>query len=190
MIEKVKGEDHLGLLKKVVGSMYRPGTVEYDDMYQYGALGLMDAVEKYDPNRDVAFNTYAQWRIRGAVLDGLRKELKRGFMGGGVQLRGKLLPFDVFSLDAPVIDEEDVDTWGDLVGNDGLEDRYINYELVSGGLNQLSIKSKVITLLYFEFSYTNREIAEMYRVTESRICQILQQAKQELYGYLKEEYEG
>ena len=45
-----------------------------------GMMGLLDALEKFDSNRDLKFDTYASFRVRGAILDGLRKEdwLPRG----------------------------------------------------------------------------------------------------------------
>lgn len=49
-----------------------PSNVEYDDLVSYGILGLIDAIEKYDPSRNVKFKTYAKTRIRGAIFDELR----------------------------------------------------------------------------------------------------------------------
>ncbi|WP_257985077.1 FliA/WhiG family RNA polymerase sigma factor [Bacillus sp. T33-2] len=51
-----------------------PKSVSRDDLKSLGMLGLYDALEKFDPNRDLKFDTYASFRIRGAILDGLRKE--------------------------------------------------------------------------------------------------------------------
>jgi len=49
-----------------------PRTVEHDDLYSAGVLGLLDAHAKFDPRKGVKFETYAVWRIKGAVLDQLR----------------------------------------------------------------------------------------------------------------------
>jgi RNA polymerase sigma factor for flagellar operon FliA len=49
-----------------------PSHVEMDDLIHSGILGLMDAVRKFEPDRNVKFKTYAEQRIRGAILDGLR----------------------------------------------------------------------------------------------------------------------
>jgi RNA polymerase sigma factor FliA len=49
-----------------------PSHVELDDLIHSGILGLMDAVKKFEPDRNVKFKTYAEQRIRGAILDGLR----------------------------------------------------------------------------------------------------------------------
>jgi len=49
-----------------------PSNVEFDDLVSYGILGLIDAIDKYDPERNVKFKTYAKTRIRGAIFDELR----------------------------------------------------------------------------------------------------------------------
>ena len=67
-------ENYLYLVKYVAGkmSMSVPPSVEIDDLVSSGVVGLMDAIEKYDPGRDTKFETYAVSRIRGAVVDDLR----------------------------------------------------------------------------------------------------------------------
>lgn len=49
-----------------------PSNVEFDDLVSYGILGLIDAIDKFDPGRSVKFKTYAKTRIRGAIFDELR----------------------------------------------------------------------------------------------------------------------
>jgi RNA polymerase sigma factor FliA len=49
-----------------------PPSVERDDLYGAGVVGLIDAVERYDPSRGIAFTTFAEMRVRGAILDNLR----------------------------------------------------------------------------------------------------------------------
>src|SRR5690554_1735957 len=53
--------------------MMVPSFIEEDDLLSYGVLGLMDAVNKYDPDKGVLFKTYASRRIRGEIIDHLRK---------------------------------------------------------------------------------------------------------------------
>ena len=50
-----------------------PGSVEFDDLVGFGQFGLLDAINKYDPDKNVKFKTYAVTRIRGAILDELRQ---------------------------------------------------------------------------------------------------------------------
>lgn len=51
-----------------------PSNVELDDLISCGVIGLMDAIEKFDPTRDNKFKTYAEFRVRGAILDELRAQ--------------------------------------------------------------------------------------------------------------------
>lgn len=66
---------HLPLVEQVVrrlGYSFPSATAEMADMVQSGVIGLMDAVERFDPAIKVEFPTYAQARIRGSILDELR----------------------------------------------------------------------------------------------------------------------
>ncbi len=62
------------LVKYVAGrlSSNLPQTVETADLISYGIFGLIDAIEKYDPDRGIKFETYAIARIKGAIIDELR----------------------------------------------------------------------------------------------------------------------
>ncbi len=67
--------EYAPLVKLVAGrlSMYLGFNVEYDDLVGYGVFGLIDAIDKFDLMKDVKFETYASLRIRGAILDQIRK---------------------------------------------------------------------------------------------------------------------
>ncbi len=62
------------LVKYVAGRLGSglPAHVEEADLVSYGLLGLIGAIERYDPERDIKFETYAMMRIRGAIIDELR----------------------------------------------------------------------------------------------------------------------
>jgi RNA polymerase sigma factor for flagellar operon FliA len=62
------------LVKYVAGKLGSglPSHVDESDLVSYGLLGLIDAIERYDPDRDVKFETYAIQRIRGSIIDELR----------------------------------------------------------------------------------------------------------------------
>jgi RNA polymerase sigma factor for flagellar operon FliA len=51
-----------------------PSNIELDDLISAGVIGLMDAIDKWDPTRDNKFKTYAEFRVRGAILDELRAQ--------------------------------------------------------------------------------------------------------------------
>ncbi|MEG0963041.1 MAG: FliA/WhiG family RNA polymerase sigma factor [Lachnospiraceae bacterium] len=67
--------EYAPLVKIVAGrlSMYLGYNVEYDDLVGYGVFGLIDAIDKFDIKKDVKFETYASLRIRGSILDQIRK---------------------------------------------------------------------------------------------------------------------
>jgi RNA polymerase sigma factor for flagellar operon FliA len=68
-------EGYLPLVSAIARTVSRglPPTVEVDELVNDGVLGLMTALQRYDPGRGVGFSTYAGHRIRGAMLDGLRE---------------------------------------------------------------------------------------------------------------------
>jgi RNA polymerase sigma factor for flagellar operon FliA len=67
-------ESHLPQVKFIAERIASrlPQTVDRDDLIGAGLLGLLDAADKYDPSRGVQFKTYAELRVRGAILDSLR----------------------------------------------------------------------------------------------------------------------
>ena len=67
--------EYAPLVKLVAGrlNMYLGYNVEYEDLVSYGIFGLIDAIDKFDMSKDVKFETYASLRIRGSILDQIRK---------------------------------------------------------------------------------------------------------------------
>ncbi|MCQ2594730.1 MAG: RNA polymerase sigma factor WhiG [Treponemataceae bacterium] len=65
---------YMPLVKYVAGkvSTGMPGNIEFDDLVGFGQFGLLDAINKFDPEKNVKFKTYAVTRIRGAIFDELR----------------------------------------------------------------------------------------------------------------------
>ncbi len=78
-------------------AMRLPSNIELDDLISSGVIGLMDAIEKYDPSRDNKFKTYAEFRIRGAILDELRAQ---DWVPRSVRDKAKLLDKTVSDLEA------------------------------------------------------------------------------------------
>ncbi len=67
--------EYVPLVKLVAGrlNMYLGYTVEYDDLVSYGVFGLIDAIDKFDYDKGIKFETYASLRIRGSILAHIRK---------------------------------------------------------------------------------------------------------------------
>ena len=66
---------HLSVVTAIAASIQRslPVHVDIDDLIHAGVMGLIDAASKYRQDKEVAFTTYAKYRIRGAILDSLRQ---------------------------------------------------------------------------------------------------------------------
>ncbi len=64
------------LIRYIAGklAMRLPPHISIDDLMSSGVIGLMDAIEKFDPSKKIQFKTYAEFRIRGAMLDELRAQ--------------------------------------------------------------------------------------------------------------------
>jgi len=67
-------EQHLPLVQSIARKLKKTITarIDFDDLVAYGSKGLVEAAERFDPTQGVAFSTFAYYRIRGAMFDGLR----------------------------------------------------------------------------------------------------------------------
>lgn len=65
---------HMPIVRYIAGRIAArlPGHIEVDDLISAGVLGLIDALDKFDSSRGIKFRTYAEFRIRGAIIDELR----------------------------------------------------------------------------------------------------------------------
>lgn len=68
--------DHLPMIKFIATRIANrlPPNVQVDDLIEAGIIGLLDAIKKFDISKEVKFKTYAEFRIRGAILDELRAQ--------------------------------------------------------------------------------------------------------------------
>jgi len=66
--------EHSPLIRYIVNriAVRLPSHIDLDDLYNTGVIGLMDAIDKYDHEKNCKFKTYAEFRIKGAILDQLR----------------------------------------------------------------------------------------------------------------------
>ena len=211
---------HYSPLVKYVASRVAtglPANVEQADLVQYGIFGLIDAIDKFELDRDIKFETYAIPRIRGAIIDALRsldwvprsvRSKHRQFENAVSELEGKLKrapteqeladhmaisraelhdlvsrisSLTVLALDEPVAGGKDrgevmslMDTLTDYTSGDlmaGLEGNETR-ALLTGAINALTDREKVVITLYYFEGLTLSEIGEVLGVTESRVCQI------------------
>ncbi len=204
-----------------------PAYLDAEDLISVGTIGLMDAMEKYDPTREAKFKTYAEFRIRGAMLDEIRSmdwiprsvherigllqkthvmlmsrlgrppddeevaaELKMS--------RDELDDFITRARGAVMISVEDlslhepdghkvVKMLADTHNPDPLS-ALVNErerEAIAGAIQSLPEKERLVLTLYYYEELTMKEIGEILKVTESRVCQIHTKAIIRLKAYLQ-----
>lgn len=68
-------KEYVELVKIVAGRMYNfyGSKIEYDDLVGFGVMGLIDSIERFDLSKNTKFETYAQIRIKGTIIDNIRK---------------------------------------------------------------------------------------------------------------------
>ena len=208
-------ERYLPLVRNVVDRIKRnlPAQVDVEDLYSVGATGLIAAVKKYNPTQDSTFAAYATMRIRGAVLDELRRldwcprrarakarkikdvineiEQSTGNPASGEEVQQRLglstreynrWMEEVRPVTFVAIDGSDDDRVGpslhDVIANENnvlARDRMEHEELlqlVAQKIQQLpDMPRKILAMYYFE-NMRLAEIAAVFGLTESRICQI------------------
>lgn len=74
-LKQILIEEYVYLVKIIAGRMYNyyGSKIEYDDLVGFGVIGLIDSIDKFDINKNIKFETYAQIRIKGAIIDNIRK---------------------------------------------------------------------------------------------------------------------
>ena len=74
-VSEINLEDHMPMVRAVARRMHRtlPRHIELDDLISAGYLGLVDAAQKFEQSRQTHFRGYAEFRVRGAILDSLRE---------------------------------------------------------------------------------------------------------------------
>ena len=194
--------EYAPLVKVVAGrlSMYLGYNVEYEDLVSYGIFGLIDAIDKFDPGKDVKFETYASLRIRGSILDQIRKmdwiprtvrqkqkrieeaikniEARTGRAAADElnEWQSQLKVTNVVSLNEFV--EQGGEPVMDARGNshfaqpeDNIEEEELK-KVLSETMDLLTEKERKVILLYYYEELTLKEISNILEVSESRVSQL------------------
>jgi len=135
-----------------------------DDVYSSALLGLIDAVDRFEPDRGVPFEAYASLRIRGAILDELRRVDERG---RGVTAEAP----KAMSLDALVEDD-----WQAFLAVDHSFDEPFEREDLRGrverALATLPARQREVLARYYGDALTLREAGVRMGISEARACQL------------------
>ena len=169
---KSTGDEHLReqlilhyspLVKYVAGRVATglPQNVEQADLVSYGIFGLIDAIEKYDPDRGYKFETYAIARIKGAILDELRSI---DWVPRSVRAKARAIEKAYGKLEGELHrTPSDVELAKELEMSD---------DQLQATLNRMPEREKIVLTLYYYEGLTLAEIGQVLGVTESRVCQI------------------
>jgi RNA polymerase sigma factor for flagellar operon FliA len=205
-----------------------PAYLDAQDLISVGTIGLMDAMDKYNPHREAKFKTYAEFRIRGAMLDEIRSMdwiprsvheriglLQRTHtellnrLGHppsdeevAVELNMSRDELDDFitrargavmvSIDDLNVQEPDGHTIVKMLADTQNPDplaALVNErerELIGNAIQLLSEKERLVLTLYYYEELTMKEIGELLKVTESRVCQIHTKAILRLKAQLRQ----
>jgi RNA polymerase sigma factor for flagellar operon FliA len=195
------------LVKYVAGRLRTrmPDSVDPDDLVSDGVLGLMDAIERFEPARGLSFQTFAVPRIRGAIIDGMRsmdfvprsvRDKLRAVQRAQVLLEERLgrVPEDAEvarEVGIPVQQLRDLSRQANS-NHASLDDFDLADELSSAAdhrveqgdvnaslmrvVDQLAERDRVIIALYYFEGLTLAEIGQVLGVTESRVSQVHRRA--------------
>ncbi len=184
--------------------------LDFEDLMVVGMMGLMDAAGKFNPQRDVQFKTYAEFRIRGEIIDELRRQdwmsrserkKQRQFRAAQHALEqhlgrsptgqemARVLPFRPRELDRlrQYEGSETIRSYqeGDVSPEHAQDDVARRIELrdeLSALLEQLSpVHRRVLELRYFEDAPL-AQIAREIRLSEGRVSQLITEALEQLRG--------
>jgi RNA polymerase sigma factor FliA len=195
------------------------GTVASGDLWSVGALGLIDAYRRFDPARAVKFESFAEHRIRGAMIDELREmdHLPRRLRADADRVRKARLALGNTLGREPTTDElathlnmdwEDVETLDSLghpvlalppdaplasgeAAADEQIDNLTRVRLVTRAIEQLPERQQLVLSLHYVEGLTYREIGRALEVSEARVCQIHGEAIRKVQALLaKQGVEG
>jgi RNA polymerase sigma factor for flagellar operon FliA len=205
------------LVKYVAGRLRTrmPDSVEQDDLVSDGVLGLIDAIERFEPARGLSFQTFAVPRIRGAIIDGMRsmdfvprsvRDKLRVVHRARVALEERLgrAPEDTEvarEAEIPVqqlrdltrqansnhanLDDFDLADELSSAADHRVEQGDVNASLMRV-VDELAERDQVIIALYYFEGLTLAEIGQVLGVTESRVSQVHRRATQTLRDKLVE----
>ena len=159
--------EYAQLVKLVAGrlNMYLGYNVEYDDLVGYGIFGLIDAIDKFDYGKNVKFETYASLRIRGAILDQIRK---MDWIPRSLRQKQKRIEAAMAKIESET---------GHIASDEELAaELEITIEelkkMMVRAIDSLTEKERSVVVLYYYEDMTLKEISLTLEVSESRVSQL------------------
>jgi len=187
----------------------------YEDLVQIGTMGLLEAIRRYGSEPDKAFESYAFKRVRGEILDELRRQdwRPRQARQQGHSLNharrtlSRQLGREADENELMVFLEVDADQLQNMILDSVSEEMQSLDELLQAGtdiaeensdiqhfdikrslkktLSLLESRDQLLLTLYYQYELNLKEIALALKITESRVCQLHQLALKKLNSHLK-----
>jgi len=209
--------DHAGLVRKVARRFVRAsgGAVDMDDLTSVGMMGLIDAHRRYDPAGGRAFEVYAEFRIRGAIVDEMRRlDPMSQPMRRKARSLGKHRDRLSQELGRKPTSEELAESMGlgleqfqslecevqphVFLGNDIIPDlsddistmpadKLVLKNVLGAAIGSLPERSQQVLALYYYEDLTLREVGVVLELTEARVCQIHKDAVEGMNSFMKRE---
>jgi len=195
-----------------------PDSISLDDLVSNGVLGLISAIDNFDPAHNVKLKTYAEYKIRGAILDGLRgldwaprqkrrksKQIEAAIAIAEQRLKGPPSEDEIAAQLEITLDEYHawlVEISGSDQGKDLLHylpdagenlpstllERAELERLLASSIDLIPEIERTVLSLYYHEELTLREIAQVVNLHESRISQLKSQAIVRLRSQLAEQW--
>ncbi|PKM89944.1 MAG: FliA/WhiG family RNA polymerase sigma factor [Firmicutes bacterium HGW-Firmicutes-12] len=218
---------YISLVQKIANkiSYQLPDHYSKDDLFSYGIFGLMEAIERFNPDLGIPFQSYASKRIKGSMVDGIRKE---DWVPATTRKRAKLVEqayqklendtennvsdedvaaelsisseefrswlnniqyITVMSLDEPVSEDESSFV-KDIVTDELSPNPVVSIEeqelkkMLAKAIGDLPEKEKTVVSLFYYNDLSNKEIAKVMELSDSRVSQLHTKAIFRLRGKL------
>ncbi len=153
--------------------------VDEDDYFQFGIEGLSEAIERFDPEYGTKFETYAIQRIRGKIIDELRKLQAKAMIGKGRKIKAHSV-----SLTEQYDGDEGYQLYEILPNKEQLPEETLaqneQRDNIMLALKELPERDRLIISLYYYEDLNYKEIAEILNITVSRVSQIHSRVIKEL----------
>jgi len=216
-------QSYFGFVKVIASAIIakntRASALTPEDIFQFGVLGLLDAIERFDVHKGVKFETFAGYRIKGAILDGLRsadivprslrkkqREYENGSAFNPAFLSSQKLKMPVQEYEKFFHEVEEAtmthSVYSDVTDGvlEALPDDENNNpfeivqtqqmrELLVEAIEHLPERERLVVLLYYYEGLTFREIGKVMNLSESRVFQIHSSAINVLHTALAETVE-
>jgi len=143
------------------------------DYLQYGIEGLSEAIDRFDPEYGTKFETYAIKRIRGKIIDELRKLQKkpRVFNSANDEVIYTNIPLSHMSDDEEGYSLEEIIPNDSILPDESLEKQEMK-EFLIAAINNLPERDRQIISLYYYENLGYKEIAQVLNITVSRVSQV------------------